>query len=164
MSQLGGYGLHRLRKKSLRGDKWQGTTNFGRVSMALRRTQMLENDGRPRFRGPQRQVFVAGVEFRVFGPGRRSRAPSFRPVLANGRDQRRARFRPCRKRRIKPGASAPEENPLPGRSQTFHSPSFAHIVSTFAFVARSISIIAGHSRSKPSAFHLRVASMPIFEP
>jgi hypothetical protein len=45
-----------------------------------------------------------------------------------------------------------------------HSPSFAHIASTFALVAASISIIAGHGRSKPSAFHLRVASMPIFEP
>ena len=43
-------------------------------------------------------------------------------------------------------------------------PSLAHRASTFAFVARSISIIAGQGRSKPSAFHLRVASMPIFEP
>jgi hypothetical protein len=43
-------------------------------------------------------------------------------------------------------------------------PSFPHIASTFAFVAASISIIAGHGRSNPSAFHLRVASMPIFDP
>ena len=45
-----------------------------------------------------------------------------------------------------------------------HSPSDAQIASTLAFVAVSISIIAGHGRSNPSAFHLRVASMPIFEP
>ena len=45
-----------------------------------------------------------------------------------------------------------------------YSPSFAHIASTFALVAPSISIIAGQGRSKPSAFHLRVASTPIFEP
>jgi hypothetical protein len=31
-------------------------------------------------------------------------------------------------------------------------------------VARSISIMAGQGRLKPSAFHLRVASMPILEP
>jgi hypothetical protein len=45
-----------------------------------------------------------------------------------------------------------------------YSPSFDHMASTLALVARSISIIAGHGRSNPSAFHLRVASMPIFEP
>jgi len=48
--------------------------------------------------------------------------------------------------------------------ESFYSPSFAHIASTFALVARSISIIAGQGRSKPSAFHLRVASTPIFDP
>ena len=46
----------------------------------------------------------------------------------------------------------------------FHSPSFAQSASTRALVAASISIMAGHGRSKPSAFHLRVASMPILEP
>ncbi len=45
-----------------------------------------------------------------------------------------------------------------------HSPSFAQIASTLAFVAPSISIIAGHGRSNPSAFHFRVASIPIFDP
>jgi len=46
----------------------------------------------------------------------------------------------------------------------FYSPSSAQIASIFAFVARSISIIVGQGRSKPSAFHLRVASAPIFVP
>lgn len=45
-----------------------------------------------------------------------------------------------------------------------YSPSFSQIASIFALVAPSISIIAGHGRVKPSARHLRVASMPIFEP
>jgi len=45
-----------------------------------------------------------------------------------------------------------------------YSPNFAQIASTFSFVIRSISIIAGHGRSNPSAFHLRVASIPILLP
>lgn len=45
-----------------------------------------------------------------------------------------------------------------------YNPSLSHIASTFAFVALSISIIAGHGRSNPSAFHFRVASIPIFDP
>ncbi len=51
-----------------------------------------------------------------------------------------------------------------GRLAAIHNPSFAHSASTLALVARSISIIAGQGRSKPSAFHFRVASMPIFDP
>lgn len=45
-----------------------------------------------------------------------------------------------------------------------YMPSLPQISSTLALVARSISIMGGHWRSKPSAFHFRVASMPIFEP
>jgi len=45
-----------------------------------------------------------------------------------------------------------------------HRPSFAQIASMRDLVALSISIMAGHWRLKPSAFHLRVASMPILEP
>ena len=52
----------------------------------------------------------------------------------------------------------------PAAAFATHSPSLAHRASIRALVARSISIIAGQGRSKPSAFHLRVASMPIFDP
>ena len=45
-----------------------------------------------------------------------------------------------------------------------YSPNFPHNASTRAFVAPSISIIAGHGLSNPSAFHFRVASIPIFDP
>src|SRR2546425_3307891 len=43
-------------------------------------------------------------------------------------------------------------------------PRSRHIASTRAFVPSSITIRFGHSRVKPSSFHLRVASIPIFEP
>src|SRR5256886_15946942 len=43
-------------------------------------------------------------------------------------------------------------------------PRLRHIASTFARVASSITILSGHSRVKPSSFHLRVASIPILEP
>ena len=39
-----------------------------------------------------------------------------------------------------------------------------HLLSTSAFVFASIRISSGHGRLKPSAAHLRVASMPIFDP
>ena len=44
------------------------------------------------------------------------------------------------------------------------SPSRGHSSSTFFFTASSISIRSGHGRVKPSSGHLRVPSMPIFEP
>src|SRR2546425_11337441 len=50
--------------------------------------------------------------------------------------------------------------PLPPRS----IPSSFHMASTFCLVASSITIRFGHSRVNPSSFHLRVASIPIFEP
>src|SRR5271170_3771233 len=43
-------------------------------------------------------------------------------------------------------------------------PNLAQMLSTLAVVLRSISSIAGQGRSNPSAFHLRVASIPIFDP
>lgn len=45
-----------------------------------------------------------------------------------------------------------------------HSPNLAQIASILALVARSISIMAGQGRVKPSACHFLVASMPILEP
>src|SRR5437899_9998275 len=38
------------------------------------------------------------------------------------------------------------------------------MASTCCFVAGSITILFGHSRVNPSSCHLRVASIPIFEP
>ena len=52
----------------------------------------------------------------------------------------------------------------PAAARSRYNPSRDHIASTLAFVSASISIIAGHGLSNPSAFHFRVASMPIFEP
>src|SRR5688500_13977722 len=43
-------------------------------------------------------------------------------------------------------------------------PSRGHISSTRRFVSSSISIRSGHSRSNPSSFHFRVASIPILLP
>jgi hypothetical protein len=43
-------------------------------------------------------------------------------------------------------------------------PSLSQMASTRATVARSIFTTSGHSRSWPSEGHLRVASIPIFEP
>ena len=43
-------------------------------------------------------------------------------------------------------------------------PSFGHISSTRRLVSASIVISSGHSRSKPSSFHFRVASIPILLP
>src|SRR5207247_6639752 len=43
-------------------------------------------------------------------------------------------------------------------------PSSFHIASIFCLVSGSITILFGHSRVNPSSFHLRVASIPIFEP
>ena len=43
-------------------------------------------------------------------------------------------------------------------------PSSGHISSTLCFVAASITIGSGHSRSNPSSVHLRVASIPILLP
>ena len=43
-------------------------------------------------------------------------------------------------------------------------PSFAQISSTRRLVASSIVISSGHSRSNPSSFHFRVASIPILLP
>src|SRR5206468_11271011 len=50
--------------------------------------------------------------------------------------------------------------PLPPRS----IPRSLHISSTLRLVSASMTIFFGHSRVNPSSFHLRVASIPIFEP
>ena len=42
--------------------------------------------------------------------------------------------------------------------------SFAHLLSTSVLVLASMTISSGQGRMKPSLAHLRVASMPIFEP
>ena len=51
-----------------------------------------------------------------------------------------------------------------GPASLAYSPSLLHIASTFAFVAESMRSISGQGRVKPSAGHLRVASMPILLP
>lgn len=43
-------------------------------------------------------------------------------------------------------------------------PSSFHFLSTSVFVFSSIRISSGHGRVNPSVGHLRVASIPIFEP
>src|SRR5687768_4481487 len=60
-----------------------------------------------------------------------------------------------------------EEEARDGIRQVSHrsaSPSDDHIAVTRCRVSASISMSFGHSRVKPSSGHLRVASMPIFDP
>jgi len=45
-----------------------------------------------------------------------------------------------------------------------YSPALFHNSSTRFFTSGVISITPGHGRVKPSVAHLRVASIPIFEP
>ena len=45
-----------------------------------------------------------------------------------------------------------------------YHPTRFHISSTRSFTSADISITPGHGRVKPSPGHLRVASIPIFEP
>jgi len=49
------------------------------------------------------------------------------------------------------------------RAVYIHSPNLDQRASMRALVARSISIMAGQGRVKPSACHFLVASMPILE-
>jgi len=45
-----------------------------------------------------------------------------------------------------------------------HHPTFFHISSTRLFTSADISMTSGHGRVNPSPGHLRVASIPIFDP
>lgn len=62
----------------------------------------------------------------------------------------------------------PMEGPqIPGRpagGRAAYNPDFFHNSSTRFFTSGDISITPGQGRVKPSAGHLRVASIPIFEP
>ena len=49
-------------------------------------------------------------------------------------------------------------------NRSAYNPNFSQTESTRFFVSPSISIIAGHGLLNPSAFHFRVASIPIFDP
>jgi hypothetical protein len=58
---------------------------------------------------------------------------------------------------------------LGDKSKNLHSnpnsfASFFHLLSTRALVLESMRISSGQGRVKPSLAHLRVASMPIFDP
>jgi len=51
-----------------------------------------------------------------------------------------------------------------GREARYSSPAFFHNSSTRCFTSADMRITPGQRRVKPSPGHLRVASMPIFEP
>src|ERR1700692_1282810 len=53
---------------------------------------------------------------------------------------------------------------VPQSVDGYSSPNLFQMASTRARVEGSMAIICGHGRVKPSAFHLRVASMPILLP
>jgi len=60
--------------------------------------------------------------------------------------------------------NASDASPPQNSSHVFSSESDFHRASTFFFVASSIRISSGHGRANPSDSHLRVASIPIFDP
>jgi hypothetical protein len=55
-------------------------------------TGRIQNAGCPRSRGPRRQVFVAGVEIRIFGPGNRRTPPPDAAAVVSDRAFRRNRL------------------------------------------------------------------------
>src|SRR5450759_2990942 len=61
-------------------------------------------------------------------------------------------------------STAEYENQIAFYSMPNSFASAFHLLSTSARVFASITISSGHGRAKPSVDHLRVASMPIFEP
>src|SRR5260370_8337279 len=68
---------------------------------------------------------------------------------------------------VLPAAAAPVSLSARDRrlySQSYSIPISLHLLSTSALVLASIRISSGQGRLKPSVGHLRVASMPIFEP
>ena len=77
-------------------------------------------------------------------------------------------WNPTREKQV-PRHSSPRERGC-GRlgmtklSGVYSSPSSFHFLSTSALVFSSIRISSGQGRVKPSLGHLRVASMPIFDP
>ena len=67
---------------------------------------------------------------------------------------------------LRGGSQAPRRSHPPDGAffQTRYNPARFHSSSTFFFTSADISIRPGQGRVKPSVGHLRVASIPIFEP